>query len=168
MAPAPVGEARHGHGSLDHRGRRTISTGRPPIRRTELSRRANRNAGRGAAGRKPRRDAAPPAAAARAAGGIGGGYDCITQDELRRYHDRKAELRRLTEEGEAQRADLIQRLADHVPVAPGPYRASLHTYLAQTLTTTKLREVLGDAEVERLKEEIAPTPRIDLFVTLAK
>jgi hypothetical protein len=91
--------------------------------------------------------------------------DCIRQDELRRYFERKAEIRRLTEELEAERAGLVQRLADGVPIEPGPYRARLRSYLAQALTTSKLCELLGDAEVERLKEEVAPTPRIELHVT---
>jgi hypothetical protein len=140
-----------------------MDTGRPLIRRIELSKRANRKSSRGAAGPGPRR-----VAAARAAVGIGGGQDRITQEELRRYYERRAELRRLAEEGEAQRADLVQRLADNVPVTPGPYRARIRSYLAQAITTAKLRELLGDAEVERLREEVAPSPRIELYVTRVK
>jgi hypothetical protein len=38
--------------------------------------------------------------------------------------------------------------------------------MSPRLTTEKLRELLGDAELERLTEKVAPTPRFELYVTL--
>ena len=42
----------------------------------------------------------------------------------------------------------------------------MNMYLAQMLTTSKLEELLGEAEVEDLKGRVSPTPRTNLFVTL--
>jgi hypothetical protein len=124
------------------------------------------------AGRRPAepdRCRTPAPLDATAVAGWGGARpDRITQDELRRYHARKDELRRLEQELEALRAGLIERLAADVPVEPGPYRARAAMYQQQMLTATKLREVLSEAEVEDLLARVAPTSRINLYVTLGK
>jgi hypothetical protein len=36
--------------------------------------------------------------------------------------------------------------------------------MSSRLTTEKLRELLGDAEVERLTEKVPPTSRFELYV----
>ena len=38
--------------------------------------------------------------------------------------------------------------------------------MSPRLTSEKLRDLLGNAVVERLTEKVAPTPRFELYVTL--
>src|SRR5262249_10332564 len=90
--------------------------------------------------------------------------DRIAQAELREYHELKAEQDRLAEEIEARRQSLIGRLAQDVHVEPGPFRAWVSMFPAQMLTTSKLVELLGEAEVEDLKSRVAPSPRTHLHV----
>ncbi len=91
----------------------------------------------------------------------------ITQQELGRYHQLKAEERRIQAEVAARRKDLIARLGGDVPIEPGPYQVYTNEYYQQRLTSSTLRELLGEAEVEDLKQRVSPTRCVDLRVVLA-
>jgi hypothetical protein len=132
---------------------------RAAIRRTDLITQKDRYLGR---------TPAPLGATLEVAGRDGARTEPITQDELRRYHQLKAEQRRLEEELEARRKSLIDRLAERVPVEPGPYRAKFSVSMQQKLTAGKLQEILTEAELEDLRCRVAPTPHIALWVTLGE
>jgi hypothetical protein len=89
----------------------------------------------------------------------------IGQAELEAYRALKDQLDRLKERFQEQRLDLIRRLTDGAPVQPGRLRAVIRDSQQRQLTSTKLAEILGVDEVERLKNLVAPTIQTELRVT---
>jgi hypothetical protein len=132
--------------------------------------RSNRTSG---SGRSPARSStsrtasvpAPTAEPGRPNGPIDAPPDTISQAVLEAYRQSKDRLDQMKERFETQRRDLIQLLLDGTPVEPGRLRAVVRSSAQRRLSAPKLAEVLGEDEVEELRNLVAPTIQTQLLVT---
>jgi hypothetical protein len=97
-------------------------------------------------------------------GAVRGGPRLITQRELARYAALAAEVRRLKEQQQRLRGDLLAALEGGARVEPGPYSPRVTRRLTQTLSRERVERVLGVAGLEDLLRRLETTEQVRLRV----
>ena len=77
----------------------------------------------------------------------------ITQQELQLIVALQAQTRRLSK----LRSNIVTRLAEGAVVEPGPLEASVKSKSEQRLSWSRVAQVLGNREVEKLRKQLPPT-----------